>query len=179
MESTEAEVENVKWRGNSRQGNLSEVFEMMTIQVLNGIEVEGEDSLRWFLDKVGPAGAAAHPDNWMANNHIPAGGRSVRDYVVTFKVFKAVAEVDQLNLPALKSFEWIGRRAQVPEDVVGRGPQKGSALVAPSTVKNSTTKARERAEVTKQRRKLGEEMNLRGRPKGGKNAAVGATAEGA
>ena len=119
----------------------------------------------------------ARHNTWLNNSHIPIGDRSVHEHFCLSKIIAAATETDQLNLPALKSFELIGRRLQLiesahmynptspdysaGEDFMGWGPQRGSALVAPQLRWHVADKAKDRAAVLKEMRKHQEELRLR------------------
>ena len=64
---------------------------------------------------------------------------------------------------------------------MGWGPQRGAALVAPATLRHTAGIAKERAEIMKERRKLGEDLKLRAAPrktpKGQKGGGKGAGSE--
>ena len=142
------------------------------------------------LSKMSHEGPIAHHHNWLTSSHVPSGDRSAHEHFVISKVLEAAAEVDQLNLPTLKSFEMLGRRLQVIElahahsgsnadytaadDLMGWRPQRGAALVAPAALRHAASKAKEKAGVMKERRKLGEEIELRAKqPKGPKGNTKG------
>ena len=141
--------------------------------------LEGDDSLMWFLTELvsGHEGPVARHYTWVSSSGIPAGDRSVHEHFLISKVLEYGAEIDQLNLPTLLSFETLGRRLQLiehahtfnpsnpdytgAEDFMGWGPQRGAALVAPSLRKAVAEKAKERADIMKELRKQNEEIRLR------------------
>ena len=178
----DARVLPVKWRGSARRRGFAEAVAMMIHHDFGDWELEAAPTLDWLLQKMvsGGEGPISRHFTWLSNAGIPHGDRSVHEHFCIAKVFEAGAEVDQLNLPSLKSFELLAKRMQcieaahmhspsnpdysMSEDIMGWGPQRGAALVAPSTLKYASDKARDRAAILKEGRKLAEELKLRKSP---------------
>ena len=125
----------------------------------------------------GSEGPAPRHFNWISQSGVPGGDRSVHEHFCLSKILEVGAEVDQLNLPSLVSFELIGRRLMLiesahqynpsnpdystAEDYMGWGVQKGAALIAPHLKRHVADRARERASILKETRKHQEELRLR------------------
>jgi len=183
LKESEAEIDSrllpVKWKGKLRRRLFSEAVDLMCLYDYGDMELEGELSLEWLLNKVVATGGnfVIRHNVWISASRIPDGDRSVHEHYVLSSVLDAGAEVDQLNLPTLKAFELLARRMMVIEaahevsasnpdysladDYMGMGPGRGAALVAPGLRKHVSSKAKERADLMKERRKLGEEIALK------------------
>ena len=90
---------------------------MMSFHDYGDWTVEGEIVLEWLLEEAckGGQGMVARHHTWVREANIPAGDRSVFEHLVISKVIEIGAELDQLNLPTLLSFELLGRRLQLLE----------------------------------------------------------------
>jgi len=185
----------VAWTNSEKRGRgFKEAVQLMSHVDFGDWPVESEPTLEWLLQETCSSGECTvqRHHNWTANAHIPSGDRSIHEHFCISKVLKVAAEIDQLNLPTLLSFELLGRRLQLIEaaqqhspanpdytsaaDYRGWGPQRGAALVAPSLRRHVATSARERVEVMKELRKQGEELRLK-YPKKPKARARGRTGQ--
>eukprot|EP00971_Amphidinium_carterae_P169288 3354109-Amphidinium_carterae.1 len=142
-------------------------------------EMEGEMSCLWYLEKIVATGLdpVARHRAWVTDSGIPSGDRSVYEHQMISLVLQTAATRDQLNMGALISMEMLVRRAMLIEsahshspgnpdyshgsDFMGLGEQRGGALVNPGLLKLAASKATERTQIMKERRKMAEELRLR------------------
>eukprot|EP00971_Amphidinium_carterae_P216646 4300776-Amphidinium_carterae.1 len=175
----DARVLPVKWKGSARRRPFQEAVEMMESNEYGDEEMEGEMSCLWFLEKICATGLdpVARHRAWVTDSNIPAGDRSVYEHHMISLVLQTAATRDQLNLGSLLCMEMLSRNG-LHAKFMGLGDleQRGGALVNPGLLKLAASKASERTQILKERRKIAEELRLRknpGAPKGkgdGKNA---------
>eukprot|EP00971_Amphidinium_carterae_P214023 4247426-Amphidinium_carterae.2 len=183
----DARVLPVKWRGTSRRRGFQEAVEMMESNEYGDEEMEGEMTCMWYLEKICGTGLdpVARHRAWQTDSGIPSGDRSVYEHQMIALVLQTAATRDQLNLGSLLCMEMLVRRAMLIEsahshspgnpdyshgsDFMGLGEQRGGALVNPSLLKMAASKATERTQVMKERRKMAEELRLRTNPQNPKS----------
>eukprot|EP00971_Amphidinium_carterae_P340415 6478747-Amphidinium_carterae.2 len=175
----DARVLPVKWRGATRRRGFQEAVEMMESNEYRDEEMEGEMTCLWYLEKICATGLdpVSRHRAWQTDSGIPSGDRSIYEHQVIALVLQTAATRDQLNMGSLLCMEILVRRAMLIEsahshspgnpdyshgsDFMGLGEQRGGALVNPSLLKMAASKATERTQIMKERRKMAEELRLR------------------
>eukprot|EP00971_Amphidinium_carterae_P219605 4360073-Amphidinium_carterae.1 len=175
----DARVLPVKWRNNARRRGFQEAVELMEGNEYGDEEMEGDLTTMWYLEKI--VGTGLDPVSrhraWVSDSGIPQGDRSVYEHQTIALVLQTAACRDQLNLGSLLSMEILARRAMLIEsahvhspgnpdyshgsDFMGLGEQRGGALVSPGLLKLAASKASERTQIMKEKRKMAEELRLR------------------
>jgi len=127
-------------------------------------------------------------EHWKVAAKIQDGDRSQYEHEALSHILEAMACVDQLNIPSLRSGELSARRLQLIEDshahsgaggadddsaadhYMGWATRRMGVLIAPELRQHVANNLRGEAEVAKEARKAKEEQRLRRQPgkKGGK-----------
>ena len=124
---------------------------------------------------------------WVTQSGVPSGDRSIYEDDCLARVMDMAIKFDGLNVANLASFELIARRRQLIAEAHAHSPaapsyegadhfmqtgfRPGSAIVVPSLTKYVSEKLHQEGQIMKERRKMREERNSRGRGRGqpGKN----------
>ena len=166
-EDLDARVLKVRWVGNRRRRRFVEAVELMEYI---SCPLKGEPTCAFVLDEMALSGlnATMRHQAWVDASKVPKGDRSVFEHFIISKVLELAAEVDQLNLPILASFEALVRRLQVidmahmadpsnpdyshAEVFMGWDSTRGSAIIAPNQEKYAADKTRDKVAILTEQR---------------------------
>ena len=146
--------------------------------------IEGEPTAGWFIDAVAETGSGflQRHHTWKHESGVSPSLPAVYEHETISVAFDLATKIDRHNLKNLAWAEWLLRRMQLQEDAVlenphapsyeharhymGKGANRGGALVNPSLVAHVASEVGKAAAILKEKRKAREARDALGLGRG-------------